>query len=62
MNKFINTFLGCAVAMMMVDIGYDFTTWQWWVAVLAVALNYANGRYHEIRMQGEDLLRKITKD
>lgn len=47
MNTFISIFLACVVSIMMGSIGYDITTWQWWVAVVAVALNYINGCDHE---------------
>ena len=54
MHTFISILLSCTVSIMMVDIGYDFTTWQWWVAMLAVAFNYINGREHEGDIRGRE--------
>lgn len=47
MSFIINLFLSCFSAIVMNDIGYGVTTWQWWVVLLSIALNYINGREYE---------------
>mgnify|MGYP003289520419 CR=1 FL=1 len=37
MKRFLELFIFCGTAIVMSGIGYSYTTWQWWVAVLVAS-------------------------
>lgn len=45
----LNTILSIIIAIVMTNIGYGVTTWQWWVVVLAANAMYILGRAIEAK-------------
>ena len=43
--RFITSLIFSVIgSMVMTSVGYGITTWQWWVIVLLINLNYCNGK------------------
>lgn len=53
----IQIILGVLVGLILSDMGYDVTTWQWWMIIVLMAVSYING-YNEAR----DKIREILEE